>query len=40
MLKRYKKWKKWQKRNTNGRFYKLLVLFGVVHSPSYEYWYR
>lgn len=35
-----KKWKKWQRRNINGRFYQLLVLFGIVHSPSYEYWYR
>lgn len=39
MLKRYKKWKKWQKRNTNGKFYQLLVLIGLVHSPSFEFLY-
>ena len=35
----YKKWKKWQKRNGNSRFYQLLVLIGLVHSPSFEHSY-
>lgn len=40
MIKHYKKWKKWRKRNTNGKFYQLLVLIGLVHSPSFDFWYR
>ena len=40
MIKRYKKWKDWQKHNINSRFYKLLVLIGLAHSPSFEVWYR
>lgn len=35
----YKKWKKWQKRNCNSGFYQLLVLIGLVHSPSFEHSY-
>lgn len=37
---RYKKWKKWRRRNINGRFYQFLILIGLMHSPSFEYWYR
>ena len=40
MIKRYKKWKKWRRRNINGRFYQFLILIGLMHSPSFEYWYR
>ena len=28
------RWKKWRRLNTNGRFYKFLVLIGLAHSPS------
>lgn len=37
MTKRYKKWKKWRRRNTNGKFYQLLVLIGFVYSPSFYF---
>lgn len=33
---RIKVWKDWYKHCTNGRVYKILVLFGLVHSPSFE----
>ena len=33
MIKRYKKCKNWRRLNTNGRFYKFLVLIGLAHSP-------
>ena len=36
MVKKYKKWKDWQKCCINSRFYKFLVLIGLVHSPSFE----
>ena len=36
MVKNYKKWKDWQKCCINSRFYKFLVLIGLVHSPSFE----
>lgn len=32
---RFKVWKKWSKRNTNSWLHKILVLFGVVHSPTF-----
>lgn len=32
----YKKWKNWKKRNGNNLFYQLLVLFGFMHSPSFD----
>lgn len=40
MIKHYKKWQNWQKRNNNDKFYQLLVLFGLMHSPSFEALYR
>lgn len=33
---RFKVWKKWSKRNTNSWLHKILVLFGVVHSPTFR----
>ena len=36
MVKNYNKWKDWQKRCINSRFYKFLVLIGLVHSPTFE----
>lgn len=35
MLK-YKNWRKWAQCCGNSKFYKILVLLEVVHSPSYE----
>lgn len=32
----YGRWTRWKKRNLNGPVYKCLVLFGVVHSPTFE----
>lgn len=35
-MNRFKLWNKWQKRSLNGPLYKLLVLLGLVHSPTFE----
>lgn len=32
-----KRWDKWRKRSLNSPFYKLLVLLGVIHSPTFEF---
>jgi Mn2+/Fe2+ NRAMP family transporter len=34
----FKPWNQWRKRNTNSKFYKLLVLLGIAISPSFVYW--
>lgn len=31
------RWNVWRKRSLNGRFYKFLVLIGIVDSPTF-YW--
>ena len=36
MRDRFKRWKSWKKRCMNGPAYKLLVLIGVVHSPTFD----
>ena len=36
---RFKVWKDWYKHCTKGRIYKILVLFGLAHSPSFEFRY-
>ena len=28
-------WNSWRKRSLNGKFYKLLVLFGLANSPTF-----
>ena len=33
---RYKHWKFWSTRNRNGKLYQILVLFGILYSPSFE----
>jgi hypothetical protein len=38
--KRYALWKDWCKHCTNSRFYKLLVLIGLAHSPTFEMHYE
>lgn len=36
-LKRHiKRWNSWRKRNGNGRLHHILVLLGLVHSPTFE----
>lgn len=30
-----KLWNSWRKRSLNGKFYKLLVLFGLANSPTF-----
>ena len=34
---RYSYWKTWSKFNTNTRVFKILVLFRLASSPSFEY---
>ena len=34
----FKRWKAWKKHNTNNPIYKLYVLFGWRHSPTFEIW--
>ena len=36
IVKHLKEWSKWRKRNTNGRFYKFLVLIKLAKSPTLE----
>lgn len=35
MIKRIRVWNIWRKRSLNGKFYKLLVLFGFANSPTF-----
>lgn len=37
-IKRFKAWNYWRKRSLDGNMYKVLVLFGICHSPSFEMW--
>lgn len=40
MIQRYKKWRDWKKYNNNNTwFYQILVLFGLIKSPTFETWY-
>lgn len=34
VIKHIRRWNYWRKNNSNGRFYKILVLFGMVKSPT------
>jgi hypothetical protein len=36
MITRIKVWNQWRKRSMNKRFYKLMVLFGLVKSPTFR----
>ena len=31
-----KLWNDWRKRNTNNKFYKIMVLLCLAHSPTFE----
>jgi len=35
MIKHIKRWNRWRKSNGNSRLYKLMVLFGIVKSPTF-----
>ena len=37
---RFKVWKDWYKHCTNGRVYKILVLFSLAKSPSFDQLYE
>lgn len=37
LKKHFKKWNGWRKHSLNSKFHKLLVLFGIVKSPTFEY---
>ena len=36
MINRIKIWNVWRKKNLNNKFYKILVLFGIAISPTFE----
>ncbi len=36
MIRRVKLWNEWRKRNCNNKLHKLLVLMGMVKSPTFE----
>jgi hypothetical protein len=35
LIKHIKRWNKWRKSNGNSRLHKLMVLFGIVKSPTF-----
>lgn len=35
-LKRFNIWNHWRKRSLDGIIYKVLVLFGICHAPTFE----
>lgn len=37
MIKHIKRWNEWRKHNGNSPLYKLLVLLGIVKSPTLPY---
>lgn len=37
LVKHVRRWNIWRKRNYNGAIHKLLVLFGIRHSPTFEW---
>jgi len=39
-MRRIKLWNQWRKRCTNPWYQKLLVLFGIIKSPTFELYYR
>lgn len=38
-MNRFKLWKDWSKHHTYGKFYQILVLLGLAHSPTFEAYY-
>ena len=39
-MKRFILWQSWAKHCLNGWFYKLLVLLGLAHSPTFEIYFH
>lgn len=37
LVRHIRKWAEWKKYNLNSAIYKVLVLFGIVHSPTFEF---
>ena len=37
MRQRFKVWNIWRKKSLNGRWYKLMVLFDLKYSPTFEF---
>lgn len=35
LVRHIRKWNYWRKRNTNGSLHHILVLFGIVKSPTF-----
>lgn len=35
-IKHFKRWNEWRKHNLNSPIYKLLVLFGICYSPTFD----
>lgn len=35
MIKHFKRWNKWRKGSADSTFHKILVLLGIIKSPSY-----
>lgn len=38
-MSKFKQWNQWRKRCTNPWYQKLLVLFGIIKSPTFEFYY-
>lgn len=36
LIKHVRRWNRWRKYNLNSPFYHILVLFGIVKSPTYH----
>ena len=34
---RFKLWKDWRKCSLNSKWFQILVLFGLAHSPTFEF---
>lgn len=37
IIKHFKRWNVWRKYNKNGIWHKILVLFGVIKSPTFNH---
>lgn len=39
LIARFRKWKDWKRYNNMPWHYKLFVLLGICHSPTFEAWF-
>lgn len=37
LIRRIRRWNLWRKEDFNGFTYELLVLFGVIHTPTFRF---